>query len=228
MAGLFITLEGIDGCGKTTQQKRLVSALEFLNVPHIGTREPGGSEAGNKIRAILIDSAQLALEPKAELFLFLANRVQNLAEIVKPAVAEGKIVVSDRHRDSSIAFQGGGRELGVEWVEQLHEEALDTVPDCTVLIDISVATSRERAKARDAHIPAEQLDRFEREATEFHDRIHTAYRQLAKSHADRFLTINGEQSIDNVTRELFAALASRYPGQLGKLADEATLHRVTA
>lgn len=216
--GLFITFEGIDGCGKTTQIKRLASALERAGIDHISTREPGGSEAGEKIRAILLESGQLGLEHRAELFLFLANRVQNLAEVVKPALAEGRIVLSDRHRDSSIAFQGGGRELGVEWVERLHEEALDLLPDCTVLIDIPVEVSRERARLRDAHLPAGQADRFEREGVEFHERVHAAYRSLAQRHPERFLIINGDQAIDNVTSELFKKLAGRYTDQLGGLA----------
>ncbi len=215
--GLFITFEGIDGCGKTTQIARLVAALEQLSIDHVATREPGGSEAGEKIRSILIDSSQLHLEPRAEVFLFVANRIQNVAELVKPALAAGKVIVTDRHRDSSVAFQGAGRELGIEWVEQLHEEALDIWPDCTVFLDVPVETSRQRAKLRDANIPAGQANRFEREELEFHLRVYAAYQDLAKRHSQRFLVVNGDQSIDDVTQELYEKLAARYPEQLGRL-----------
>lgn len=217
-SGLFITFEGIDGSGKTSQLHRLAVALDQLALPYVATREPGGSAAGERIRQVLIESHELVLEPKTELYLFLANRVQNLVEVVAPVRAAGQIVLSDRHRDSSVAFQGAGRELGVEWVERLHDEALDFLPDCTVLIDIPVEISRERARARDAHIPSGRLNRFEREGIAFHQRVADAYLNLAMRQPERFVVINGNQPINDVTGELFAKLASRYPDRLAGLA----------
>ncbi len=216
--GLFITFEGIDGCGKTTQFRRLVELFEQKQVPYTATREPGGSPAGDRIRAILINSSDLRLEPKTELMLFLANRVQNLAEIVKPGIATGKIVLSDRHRDSSIAFQGGGRQLGVDWVDRAHAIVCDIVPDCTILFDLTVAASRARAAARDrGGSEAKQIDRFEREGIEFHERIWAAYQQLVKKYPDRFLVIDASGSIAEVTQLMVAGLARRYPDQFSSI-----------
>lgn len=211
--GLFITFEGIDGCGKTTQFRRLQELLSQAGIEYLATREPGGSEAGERIRQILIDSSHLALTPKAEVFLFLANRNQNIHEVVKPAVAAGKIVLSDRHRDSSTAFQGSGRGLGLEWVEKLNDEACDDFPpDCTILLDISVEVSRERARKRDSDAAqAKHVDRFEREGSDFHIKIWEGYQALAKKYPERFLVIDATPSIDEVTKALVGALTQRYP-----------------
>lgn len=217
--GLFITFEGIDGCGKSTQFRRLQELLREAGVDYVATREPGGSEAGERIRNILIDSSDLHLTPKAEVFLFLANRNQNLHAVVMPAVAEGKVVLSDRHRDSSAAFQGSGRELGIDWVDRLNDEACDDFPpDCTILLDISVATSRERARRRDTDAAqAKHIDRFEREGEAFHQRIYDGYQTLAKKYPDRYLVIDATAGIEDVTQALVTALAQRYPDHFGKL-----------
>ena len=210
--GLFITFEGIDGSGKTTQLKRLAVRLAVSNIPHLVTREPGGSEAGERIRQIIIESTKLALEPKAEVYLFLANRVQNLAEVVGPAVADGIIVLSDRHRDSSTAFQGGGRQLGFEIVDQLQEYACAFAPDCTLYFDISVEESRARAAKREQNsATAKTVDRFEREGEGFHQRIWEGYQWLMKKYPARFVVVDGSGDEDTVEHFVWAALTERYP-----------------
>lgn len=215
--GLFITFEGIDGSGKTTQLKRLAARLVTSNIPHVVTREPGGSEAGERIRQIIIESTKLALEPKAEVYLFLANRVQNLAEVVVPAVEAGQIVLSDRHRDSSAAFQGGGRQLGYEITDALQDYACAALaPDCTLYIDISVEESRKRAAAREQNAAtAKTVDRFEREGMAFHQRIWEGYQWLIKKYPARFLVIDGSGNEDAVEQLVWAALAARYPDYFG-------------
>lgn len=217
--GLFITFEGIDGCGKTTQFTHLVTALATARIPHLATREPGGTPLGDRIRAILIDSNELVLDPKTEVFLFLANRVQNVAELVVPALAEGKIVLSDRHRDSTVAFQGGGRQLGLDWLDQLHRESLPIEPDCTLLFDLPVATSLARSKLRDTDpTQAKHRDRFEQEQAAFHERTRAAYLELARRYPDRFMMIDAQPPIEEVTQEMLAKLSERYPKQFGQLA----------
>jgi dTMP kinase len=217
-SGLFITFEGIDGSGKTTQCQRLVTALKGANISYVATREPGGTPLGDCVRDILINSNDLSLDPKAEVFLFLANRVQNVAELVMPALAEGKIVISDRHRDSTIAFQGGGRQLGLDWLDQLHRDHLPIEPDCTLLFDLPVEASLARSHRRDTDpAQAKHRDRFELEAAAFHERIRAAYLELAKRYPERFVIVDAAPEIDDVTEAMFAALAERYPNQFGFL-----------
>lgn len=218
MHGLFITFEGIDGSGKTTQCQRLIARLAELKISHVATREPGGTALGDRVRDILLNSNELALDPKAEVFLFLANRVQNLNELIIPARDAGKIVISDRHRDSTIAFQGGGRQLGLDWLDQLHRDHLAIEPDCTLLFDLPVATSLARSQKRDTDpTQAQHRDRFEQEETDFHERTRQAYLELAKRYPERFVLIDAAAPIDEVTRAMFVSLAARYPDELGGL-----------
>lgn len=213
--GLFITLEGPDGCGKTTQVPRLAAALEHAKIPYILTREPGGSQMGDKIRTILLDPGTVALDPKAEVLLFMANRAQNLATVVRPALNQGKIVISDRHRDSSVAFQGGGRGLGFDYVENLNQAACgDLIPDATLYLDIPVELSVKRARGqRQDQNQDGQGDRFEREERVFHQRVFDAYQELIHRQPERFLVINATGSIDEVTKLILAALAQSFPVQ---------------
>lgn len=219
MAGLFITLEGPDGCGKTTQALRLAAVFEAAGIPYLVTREPGGSQIGEKIRQILIDPGNSALDPRAEVFLFMANRAQNLTEIVRPAVATGKIVISDRHRDSSVAFQGGGRELGFDFVEALNQAACGELkPDATLYLDIPVKLSVARARAQRQDLNQDgKGDRFEREKQAFHQRVFDAYQILIQREPDRFLVIDATGSIEEVTARIIKALATRFPAQLGRV-----------
>lgn len=220
MRGLFITLEGPDGCGKTTQIPLLAAALSTARIPHVLTREPGGSLIGEKIRALLVDRTHADLAPVAEVLLFMANRNQNLETVVKPAVARGEMVLSDRHRDSSVAFQGGGRELGTEFIERLNAVACGaTLPDATIYLDIpiDISVARARSVTQDTNLDG-QGDRFEQEAREFHTRVYQAYQELIRRHPERFIIIDGTQSIAHVTDAICAALARRFPTQLGSLA----------
>lgn len=217
-SGLFVTFEGIDGSGKTTQCQRLLSRLAELAIPHLATREPGGTALGERVRDILLNSNYLALDPQAEVFLFLANRVQNLTELIIPAREAGQVVISDRHRDSTIAFQGGGRQLGLDWLDRLHQESLSIEPDCTLLFDLPVATSLARSQKRDTDpAQAKHRDRFEQEEADFHERTRQAYLELARRYPKRFVIIDAAVPIDEVTISMFTSLAARYPKQLGQL-----------
>lgn len=218
--GLFITLEGPDGCGKTTQVPLVAARLTAVKIPHILTREPGGSPIGEKIRALLVDRTHTDLAPVAEVLLFMANRNQNIETIVKPGLAEGRIVISDRHRDSSVAFQGGGRELGFDYVEALNTAACgDILPDATIYLDIPVEMSVARARGvtQDTNLDG-RGDRFEQEERAFHTRVYDTYQKLISRNPDRFIVVDGTQSIADVTTAICVALVKRFPAQLSSLA----------
>lgn len=218
--GLFITFEGMDGSGKSTQWRRLAAALEELNIPFVSTREPGGTSIGQKIRSILLSPENSELKSLPELFLFLANRAQNLAQIVEPALKEGKMVLSDRHRDSSTALQGGGRGLGVKTVEELNRWACgETEPDCTILINIPANKSLARAKVnvKDKGIKKGSGDRIEQGGDEFHQRIFDTFNLIAKQEPERFLIVDGLGSKDEVSGRVFIGLAKRYPKIFSRL-----------
>ena len=165
--GKFITFEGLDGCGKSTQLNRLADVLRAEGIQLILTREPGGTPIGEQIRAVLLDSRTHGLAPLAELALMFASRAQQLDEVIKPALAEGKWVLCDRFTDSSEAYQGGGRQLGSEPVLTLHRVLCgDLQPDLTILMDSDVAASVARARRRNKNaVDAAQADenRFEKE-----------------------------------------------------------------
>src|SRR5919109_5285151 len=148
-SGFFITFEGLDGCGKSTQLEKLASVLREEGRPVVVTREPGGTAIGDRIRAILLDAATRKLSPEAEVALMFASRAQHLEEVILPALAQGKVVLCDRFTDSSEAYQGGGRKLGSEPVRALHKILCGNLqPDLTILMDSDVAASVERARRR--------------------------------------------------------------------------------
>lgn len=194
--GTFITFEGLDGCGKSTQVEKLASALRIRGQSVTVTREPGGTIAGEKIRNVLLDSSTVGLSPLAELALMFASRAQHLKEIIQPALAAGQIVLCDRFTDSTEAYQGGGRELGTRPVLELHRILCgDLQPELTILMDSDVTASVERARRRNMHKVADRLgdsdeNRFEQENQQFFERVHAAYLAIAKREPQRVMLVN--------------------------------------
>ncbi len=204
MRGKFITFEGLDGCGKSTQAERLVEVLRAQGLEIVTAREPGSTEIGEKVRAILVNSKTKGLAPRAELALMFSSRAQLLSEIVKPALAEGKWVICDRYSDSSEAYQGGGRQLGSDAVLKLHEVICEGLsPDLTILMDSDAAASVARARRRNQSSEnASDENRFERENKAFFERVHETYLSIAKREPQRVALVDARRQPDVVHHEI--------------------------
>ncbi len=212
-AGRFITFEGIEGTGKSTQILRLKERLARSAVPVVLTREPGGTELGAELRSLLLRPSSRALTPTAELLLYVTDRAQHLEELVGPALDRGDLVLCDRYLDATLAYQGYGRGLNVEKILDLHRRPpLDVRPDRTVLIDLEPAVALGRARARNRVDGSEgKEDRFERELLEFHERVRAGYLALAAESPERFRIVDGAGSPDAVERQIVDALADLVP-----------------
>jgi len=183
--GLFITLEGIDGTGKSTQLRLLAQHLKKRGLTVRVTREPGGTGVGERIRKILLASSTRRLSPLAELVLMYAARAQHLEEVIRPSLERGEIVLSDRYNDASLAYQGYGRKLGVETVRAFDRIICgDTQPDLTLLLDLPPRLSLRRARARQSRRNSKQ-ERFERQGVEFHRRVRRGYLEIARLEPQR-------------------------------------------
>src|SRR6266481_414590 len=205
--GLFVTFEGMDGCGKTTQMRRLGKHLRGDGHDVLETIEPGGTGIGSQIRGILLDSANRELAPTTELLLYFAARAQNVDQLILPALAERKIVLSDRFTDSSLAYQGFGRGLGEEAVLALDRIACRGLkPDITLLIEIDLATSLARAEARNRH--GNRTDRMEEQEAAFYNRVREAYTALAAAEPDRIRMIDGRLGVDEVAEEIWSVVSA--------------------
>jgi dTMP kinase len=193
--GFFISFEGIDGAGKSTQIRRLVERLRLSGRDVVETVEPGASRIARQIRQVLLDPANAEMSPVAEMLLYFAARAQNASELIRPALARGAIVVSDRFTDSTIAYQGYARGLGEALVRELHEIACPGLtPDLTILLDIDPAVSAQRRRG---------ADRLENEPDEFRSRVREGYLRLAAREPDRIHAIDGVQSPDAVAGEIW-------------------------
>ena len=217
--GRFITFEGLDGCGKSTQMQRLAEVLHREGIEVVTTREPGGTAIGERIRAIVLDSATSGLAPRAELALLFASRAQQIHEVILPALSAGKWVLCDRFTDSSEAYQGGGRGLGSEAVLTMHRVACGNLqPDLTVLMDSEVAASVARARRRNlAKVATAQggeadENRFEQENRAFFTRVHNAYLAIAKREAQRVLMVDARREPDVVHGDIVEAVRQRLLG----------------
>jgi len=203
--GKFITFEGLDGTGKSTQMRKLAAALRAAGHKVVETREPGGTPTGEKIRRVLLDSATDGLSPLAEMALMFAARAQHIAEVINPALEHGQIVLCDRFTDSTEAYQGGGRKLGSETVLKLHHELCgDLQPDLTILLDSDPAMSLGRARRRNrrashnsgksAHKGAGKHhadeNRFEQQTRAFFSRVHEGYQTIAAREPERVVTVD--------------------------------------
>jgi dTMP kinase len=203
--GVFVSFEGCDGCGKTTQMRMLAARLKSEGRDVLETTEPGGTRIGAMIRRILLDSANQELCPTAELLLYFASRAQNVEEAIRPALAEGKIVLTDRFTDSTLAYQGFGRGLGERVVADLDRIACrGLTPDVTVLIDIDLETSLARARQRNLD-PIES--RMDEQAVEFHRRVREAYLAMAAREPGRFRIIDGGPDAASVAEAVWNAVA---------------------
>ena len=193
MAGLFLTFEGGDGSGKTTQINRLVAWLESRGQTVVLTREPGGTDLGVELRNIVMHRKGF-IAPRAEALLYAADRSHHIHTLVRPALERGDIVVQDRYLDSSVAYQGAGRVLDPDEVRELSLWGTERLmPDLTVLLDVpaTVAKARQAAEDRD-------YDRLEAEAEDFHTRVRESYLALAEAEPERFLVVNGELPIEEI------------------------------
>lgn len=218
--GFFITFEGLDGSGKTTQLRRLAASLTKQGHTVVALRQPGGTALGDRIRGVVLDSRSEwslgAIAPVAELTLMFADRAQAIAEVILPALEDGAIVLCDRFTDSSEAYQGGGRELGSERVLALHAAVCDGLqPDLTILLLPPLEPSLERARSRNQrHVQKLGTDenRFERENDAFFRRIHDKYIEIAHREAGRVVTIADEAPIHMIEARIAGIVGSRIPG----------------
>jgi len=203
---LFVTFEGMDGSGKTTQMRLLAERLRARGREVLETAEPGGTRIGTEIRRILLDAANQELGPTAEMLLYFACRAQNVDEWIVPALAAGKIVLSDRFTDSTLVYQGCGRGLGAETVMTLDLIACrGLVPELTLLIDIDAQTSLARAHARNASARHSET-RMDEQSLEFHRKAYEAYHALAFREPNRFRVIDGRAAIEAIAVEIWKAV----------------------
>ena len=196
MRGVFITFEGPDGSGKTTQIKLLAEYLNANGYPVVMTREPGGTRISEDIRTIILDPDNKEMDDMTEALLYAAARAQHVAQLIKPSVEEGKIVLSDRFMDSSIAYQGYGRDLG-DKIRIINEYAVAGMhPDLTFFLDLSAEAGISRANKR------QKLDRLEQESIDFHKKVYEGYLELSKIYSDRYVIIDASRSIEEISKDI--------------------------
>lgn len=207
--GHFLTFEGIDGCGKTTQLRLLAQYLRERGRVVVETVEPGGTEIGRQIRRILLDPANTAIQPRTELLLYFASRAQNVDEVIRPALDAGSVVLCDRFTDSTLVYQGCGRGLEASVVLDLDRIACQGLrPSTTVLIDIDLEASLSRAKRRNERF-GQSESRIDDETAAFHEDVRKGYLALAAAEPARFIVIDGRASIGDVARNIREALLDR-------------------
>ena len=221
--GVFITFEGSEGCGKSTQVKRLAARLEQAGVPALITREPGGTAIGEKIRDLLQFAPEsFAMAAETELLLFEASRSQLVREIIRPALEQGTIVISDRFFDSTTVYQGVARKLEPRIVAALNDFAVGSdCPDLTIILDVDVTTALNRMRRRVRPVVA--ADRMEQEPSEFYERVSEGYRELARGEPARIHLLDGSRSPDEIESEIWREVSNRFPALLAqsKKRDEA-------
>ena len=207
--GLFITFEGSEGCGKSTQVQRLAARLERDGRPFLLTREPGGTAIGEKIRHLLQFAPEsAAMFPETEVLLFEASRSQLVRETIRPARERGELVISDRFLDSTTVYQGVARKLDAATVEQLNRFAVgDCRPDVTIILDVDVATARARMLRRVRPVTAP--DRMEQEPVEFYERVCAAYRDLAAREPERVHLVDGSRSADEIESDIWKLIEAK-------------------
>jgi dTMP kinase len=199
---LFISFEGVEGAGKTTQINMLHSHLLRLKVDVIATQEPGGTRIGEEIRRIILNPSYKEMHPMTETILYAADRAQHLHEVIKPALDEGKVVICDRFIDSSLAYQGVARRIGMEGVQNLNEWITnDLYPDITFLLEIPFRIGLKRLQERN-----KGLDRMESEAQSFHEQVQEAYKTLTKFFPQRFIVLNGAEKPENIHHQVMQSI----------------------
>jgi dTMP kinase len=216
-AGRFITFEGLDGCGKSTHLAKLAGVLRLEGLEVLTTREPGGTEIGERVRGILLDSRTRGLAPLAELALMFASRAQQISEVILPAMNRGAWVLCDRYTDSSEAYQGAGRQLGVDAVRTLHRViCLGLQPDLTILLDNDVAACLARARRRNLAAGGEgDENRFELENRPFYERVHQQFLAIARRESERVVLIDARRPMEAVHLEIVASVRKRLLARQG-------------
>ena len=208
MRGLFITFEGIEHCGKTTQSRLIADRLRNTRRSVVLTREPGGTPLGTAIRELVLQPSTDPIDTTAELLLFAADRAQHVRTLIQPALADGKVVISDRFHDSTRAYQGYGRGIDMDTIDRAISLATGGLePDLTILMDVDVETSRARAEAND--------DRIEQDSNAFFDRVRHVFLEIARNSASRIIVVNGTEPTQDVT----ARVADEVDRRLASLAD---------
>jgi dTMP kinase len=212
--GKFISFEGLDGSGKSTQLEKLAATLRHDGLEVITTREPGGTAIGESIRAVLLDSRTAGLDAYTEMALMFASRAQLIAEVIRPALETGKWVLCDRFTDSTEAYQGGGRQLGGPSVLRLHEVLCGGLwPDLTILMDSDVSSSVKRARRRNKLAEIDE-NRFEKESAAFFTRVRDAFLEIAQREPQRVILINARPPIEVVHEEIVRQVRERLmPGK---------------
>lgn len=199
--GLFITMEGPDGSGKSTQIGLLRDYLSERGYDIIVCREPGGTKISEAVRQVILNKDFTEMGNMTELLLYASARAQLVEEIIRPALKEGKVVICDRFVESSAVYQGIARGMGIELVYEVNKFAIgDTMPDLTIMLDLDAKTGISRKKKQ------AELDRMEREAMDFHVKVVEGYRQLAKMHPERIYTVDGNLSIEDIHRKIIAEI----------------------
>lgn len=202
--GFFLSMEGLDGCGKTTQANLLEQSLRQLGFDLVRTREPGGCPISEKIRQIILDTENAEMCGTCEALLYAASRAQHVHQVIRPAVEAGKVVLSDRFVDSSVAYQGGGRAMGVDMIRQINEPAVDgMLPDATVYLAIDHDTAMKR------RLSASRPDRLEMESGAFHGRVQAAYEELINRDRQRFIVVSGDQPVEEIARQVLRQVLKR-------------------
>ena len=204
----FITFEGSEGSGKSTQADRLAARLQRCGVPHVLTREPGGTPIGESIRDLLQFAPHNSnMTPETELLLFEASRSQLVREVIKPALERGMCVIADRFSDSTTVYQGAARQLDHEMIERVNAFAVaDCVPDITFVLDVDAATAESRMQSE-----PRKADRMEQQSAEFYERVREGYRELAAGEPKRIVMVDGSGDVDKIEKQIWETLSSRFP-----------------
>lgn len=213
MSGIFISFEGPDGAGKTSALQKLVPLLKKRSKKEIVvSREPGGNPISEKIRKIILSKSDDKMDDRTEALLYAAARRQHLVDVILPTLDAGKVMLSDRFVDSSIAYQGGGRGLGTKEVAQINEFAIvGTLPDLTIYFDASPEVGLARIKKDHEG----EMDRLEKEKIDFHQRVYQTYAKIVQDNPDRIKSVNAEQSLDKVVEDALAIIVERFPKVFG-------------
>jgi dTMP kinase len=210
----FITFEGIEGSGKTTQIQMLSNHFEERGIDHLLTREPGGTPIGDQIRKLVLNPDNAAMTPTCELLLYAAARAQHIEQVISPALLAGRLVLCDRFKDATMAYQGFGRGIRLDVVDALHGlETLSIQPDLTFLFDIEAGVALLRARTRD-HTKSRDETRFEQEALEFHERVRSGYLEMARQEPGRFVVVDARGTVEEVHHRVVEAM-DRFLGTRG-------------